>query len=130
MVENDAVVGPATRSSTPMRLLLGVALAAAIVGVVGGLLAGSRRPQAPQHLHGIAYVGDHVATIKGEGWFYGIRGSVPWYDASGTFHEDGWPRCLDTVGTSVAVSFGAVTLTPPDNGSIYRSVVYLDCRGP
>jgi hypothetical protein len=92
----------------------------------GGVLIGSNRSDV-MDLEGTAYVGDRVATIESGGWSYGVSESVAWIDASGSYHERGWPTCLGSTGSSPKVKFGAVAVTLPDSVT-YRAVVYIDCR--
>jgi len=100
-------------------VLVGVLLLAGVVGFV----TGSERSDVME-LEGRAHVGDHMASIESGGWFYGLSESVAWIDASGSQHEDGWPRCLGRAGNTVHVRFGAVEV--PSLG--FRAVVYVDCR--
>jgi hypothetical protein len=117
----DQSSGPSF-SSSGMRasVLVGAVLS---VGLAGFLI-GSERSDVVE-LEGRAHVGDHIASIESDGWFYGLSESVAWIDASGSFHEDGWPECLGSVGTRPSVRFGAVTV--PSLG--FRAVVYVDCSG-
>jgi hypothetical protein len=89
---------------------------------LAGFLIGSARSDVVE-LEGRAHVGEHMASIESDGWFYGLSESVAWIDASGSQHEDGWPECLGTAGKTVNVRFGAVEV--PSLG--FRAVVYVDC---
>jgi hypothetical protein len=89
---------------------------------LAGFVIGSERSDVIE-LEGRAHVGDHMASIESDGWFYGVSDSVAWIDGSGTFHEDGWPGCLGSAGNTVTVRFGAVPV--PALG--IRAVVYVDC---
>jgi hypothetical protein len=40
-----------------------------------------------------ASVGDNVMTAFVDNIAYGVRGEVPWVDASGSWHGEGWPAC-------------------------------------
>jgi hypothetical protein len=100
-------------------VLVGVLLLAGLAGFV----IGSERSDVME-LEGRAAVGDHVASIESGGWSYGVRESVAWVDASGSFHEDGWPECLGSAGNAANVRFGAVPVTSLG----IRAVVYVDCR--
>jgi hypothetical protein len=97
-----------------------------LAGVVGSLIGSDRSDV--MHLEGKAAVGNGMASIESDGWFYGVSESVAWIDADGSFHEDGWPACLGRAGNRPTVRFGAIPEVPlPDWGS-YTAVVYIDCR--
>jgi hypothetical protein len=110
------------RTSTPFVIAAFLVLAGIIGSVIGSDRAGV------MHLEGTAHVGEHVASIEAGGWTYGISESISWIDAFGTQHDDGWPTCLGTVGSTPTVKFGAVPVTVPGTGSMSRPVVYVDCR--
>jgi hypothetical protein len=115
----DPLSTPSPRSDgTRAWVLVGAVLAAGLAG----FLLGSERSDV-MDLQGRAAVGEHVATIESGGWSYGLSESVAWIDASGSFHEDGWPECLGGAGTRANVRFGAVAV--PSIG--IRAVVYVDC---
>jgi hypothetical protein len=104
-----------------------------VVGVAASLLLafigygiGTSRSSVVE-LTGRAAVGGHVASIESGGWWYGVNDSVAWIDASGSFHEDGWPACLRPEGTTRTVRFGAVPVTIPDSVG-FRPVLWVDCR--
>jgi hypothetical protein len=99
-----------------------VLVGALLLAGLAGFLIGSERSDV-MDLVGRAHVGDHMASIESDGWFYGLSDSVAWIDASGSFHEDGWPECLGSAGTRPNVRFGAVAV--PSVG--IRAVVYVDC---
>jgi hypothetical protein len=65
--------------------------------------------------------------MRSEGALYGVSETVPWIDAAGSFHEEGWPECLRDPGTTRNVGFGVSTVTVPDVLE-FTSVVYVDCR--
>jgi hypothetical protein len=102
-----------------MAWLLGGAV---LLAGLAGFVIGSARSGIAE-LEGRAAVGDHVASIESGGWTYGRSESVAWIDASGSFHEDGWPDCLGRAGNRPNVRFGAVAA--PSLG--IRAVVYVDC---
>jgi hypothetical protein len=102
-----------------MAWLLGGAV---LLAGLAGFVIGSARSGIAE-LEGRAAVGDHVASIESGGWTYGLSESVAWIDASGSFHEDGWPDCLGRAGNRPNVRFGAVAA--PSLG--IRAVVYVDC---
>jgi hypothetical protein len=79
-------------------------------------------------LTGNAYVGAHQASVRVDGWAYGIVDSVPWVDSAGSSHESGWPTCLDRIGTTVRIRFGEIPVTGPKNDA-WRAVAWVDCRG-
>lgn len=120
-----ALARPAEASPRfPVGLAVGLALALLLTIAAYGL--GSRR-SGPQSLSGRAHIGDHMASIEHDGWFYGVSDSVAWIDATGSFHEDGWPVCLRPAGSTKTVRFGTVPVEVPDFVS-YRAVVWIDCR--
>src|SRR4026208_212322 len=83
-------------------LLVGALLLAGLAG----FLIGSA-PSDVMDLEGRAHVGEHVASIESDGWFYGLSESVVWIDAMGTHHEDGWPECLGSAGHPTEGRVGA-----------------------
>jgi hypothetical protein len=91
-----------------------------------GFLTGAHRAPQVSELSGTAHVGDHVATVEVDGWFYGIQDSVAWLDARGALHDSGWPDCLGSQ-RDVVIRFGEVTVDYPGPAS-QRRVVYVDCR--
>jgi hypothetical protein len=99
-----------------------VLVGALLLAGLAGFAIGTQRSDVTEH-EGRAHVGDHMASIESDGWFYGVSDSVAWIDASGSFHEDGWPACLGRPGTRQGVRFGAVAV--PSLG--IRAVVYVDC---
>jgi hypothetical protein len=113
------VGGPLPSGRTSAWILVGALLLSGLAGFV----IGSQRSDVAE-LEGRAHVGDHMASIDSDGWFYGVSDSVAWIDASGSFHEDGWPDCLGSPGTRPSVRFGAIDV--PTLG--IRAVVYVDCR--
>lgn len=112
-------------SRFPPGLVPALAVGLLLVAVAFGIGAGRSRVE---ELTGRAHIGSHVASIESDGWFYGVNDSVAWIDASGSFHEDGWPACLRPAGTTRMVRFGAVDVTIPDSVG-FRPVVWVDCRG-
>jgi hypothetical protein len=119
---------------TVTRRTLAIAAIAAVtllvVGFVGYSAGESNRGSRLTVLTGNAYVGDHEASMKVDGWAYGVTGSVAWMDAGGSFHESGWPACLAPIGSTGRVRFGEVPVAGPDSGGIgLRAVVWIDCRG-
>lgn len=105
------------------RWTIVVALIACAVGVVIGYGLEVHR-SAPVWISGQAHVSvqGHVATFSARNWRYGIRGSVPWYDSAGSFHDSGWPSCL-TDQTST-VRFEATQQTV----NSIKVVLAVDCR--
>lgn len=114
-------------SATRRSYLLFVGGAVIVAAVLGFALGSHGNGVAT--MSGNAYVGDHVASIKSGDRYYGVRDSVAWFDASGSFHEDGWPDCLGPAGSEVGVRFGALPVTVPGSGLTFYDVAYIDCRG-
>lgn len=108
----------------PVGLAVGLVLAL-LLGLSAYAL-GARRGSAGS-LTGRAHIGDRMASIEHEGWFYGVSDSVAWIDTMGSFHEDGWPACLRPAGSTRIVRFGAVPVNIPDSVG-FRPVVWIDCR--
>ena len=115
--------------ATRSRVITAAALAALLVLV--GFLAGRSWQQNQSTLGGWhtarGYVGAQVMTIEYDGWSYGARVAVPsWIDAAGSWHEAGWPDCLNTVGEEKLVRFQATEVTVDDITS--RPIIAVDCR--
>ena len=106
-------------------IVLGVVIAVAVAALAGFALGA--RESSTIHLTGRANVGYGVASIRSEGTSYGVSESAPWIDATGSFHEDGWPECFGEPGTTTRVGFGVTPVTVPDAPG-FTSVVYVDCR--
>jgi hypothetical protein len=113
-------------SSGRRRALLLTGAAILLIAAVLGYALGTTRDRVMQ-LTGSASVGNTVASIEAGGSYYGVSGSVAWIDATGSFHDDGWPACFGEVGSTTTVRFGALDVTLPDGGG-FRQVVYVDCR--
>ena len=110
-----------------MQLVVIGAVVLAVVALVS-YAAGTR---SGNHLHvrtGNAYVGSHVATVKVDGWSYGISDSVNWVDTANSSHEGGWPACLRPMGATVRITFGEISVPGPQ-GDSWRQVAWVDCRG-
>jgi hypothetical protein len=106
-------------------IVLGAVFAVAVAALAGFAL-GAREPSTI-HLTGRANVGNGVASIRSEGTYYGVSESVPWIDAIGSFHDDGWPECFGEPGSTTRVGFGVTPVTVPD-APVFTPVVYVDCR--
>ncbi len=122
---------PGTGSSF-IRRRLGMALALALTLVTGiglGRMWTTQDTELRGWRSGTAYVGEQQLSIEVDGWTYGAEGSVPsWIDAEGSWHDGGWPDCLQgKVGQSVAIRFQARKVTV--DGMSWRPIVAVDCRG-
>jgi hypothetical protein len=108
-----------------VRAVVGAVLVAALaLAFVAGLQLG--KPHTTWHT-GMGYLGDRQFSVEYDGWFYGAQDAVPsWIDADGSWHESGWPDCLDVVGTTLEVRFAAQEVTL--DGVTSRPVVAIDCR--
>jgi hypothetical protein len=104
---------------------MAVAVALVLGAGLGYLVASNR--SSVEELTGRAGVGDHVASIQVGDRFYGVSESVAWIDASGSYHDDGWPDCLGPAGNTSTVRFGAEDVELADGGG-FTAVVYVDCR--
>ena len=74
---------------------------------------------------GQGYAGLNQVSVEYKGWTYGAGASVPWIDAAGSWHEGGWPPCLQRLKNQ-PVRFQARSVTV-DNTS-WRPIVAIDCR--
>jgi len=92
--------------STKSRILGAAGAAALVVVAFSGYAVGLKHEQRTNVLTGDFYVGAQQATGDVDGWVYGIVDSVSWVDPEGSFHQSGWPTCLDTVGTTVRAPSG------------------------
>ena len=97
-----------------------------------GFLGGSAWTRHRTNLGGwhtaVAQTGVHVVSIEFDGWTYGASDAVPWWlDRGGTWHESGWPDCLDVPGSEVPVRFEARAVAIDE--VVTRPVVAIDCRG-
>ena len=124
----DMTIESTPRSSDRVARLARKPVTWLVVGALAagslGFLLGSIAPQTVERT-GQAYVGNHMASIKADGTYYGLRDSVAWTDESGTFHDDGWPTCLK-MGASPTVRFETARVKV--EGTSFDAVVYLDCR--
>ena len=75
---------------------------------------------------GSGRTGDEVATFFVGDAAYGFRSSVSWTDASGSFHEGGWPDCLPHLTDVPHVRFAGMTIWAGGIGT--DQVVWVDCR--
>jgi hypothetical protein len=123
-------LGGRTSAARPSTVLLFVVVGALVLAAVAAAsYAAGRRGGNQLHVRtGNAYVGLHQASVKVDGWAYGIVGSVEWVGADGTSHESGWPDCLGRPGTTERIRFGEISVTGPQDDS-WRDVAWVDCRG-
>ncbi len=70
-----------------------------------------------------------LLQVQTDDWSYAARDAVPaWIDASGTWHDGGWPNCLDVPqGRHLQVRFAATEVTVED--TTWRTIEIIDCRG-
>ncbi len=122
----DAIAADTVEQDKPARptYLIWIIVALVAAAVIG-FIVGSDRNRF-DNLTGTAIVGNHVASIRADDTYYGVRVSVAWFDTSGSFHEDGWPDCL-TSGSEVNVGYGVVPVTAPESGLTFYDVTYIDC---
>jgi hypothetical protein len=72
-------------------------------------------------------VGAQVLSVTHDGWTYGARDSIPrWVDAEGSWHDGGWPECLDQGERSIRFVAGPLVRI---EGIGERTVLAVDCRG-
>jgi hypothetical protein len=110
-----------------------IALAAlvAIAAVVGfgigvGVGAGPRMSEIKVFRDVPAYSGDTQVSASIDGVTYGISSGVSWVDASGSWHEGGWPACVPP-RSQVRMTFGGAVLFGPTGAGSYQ-VLWVDCR--
>jgi hypothetical protein len=117
-------VAPQTRARIAAVVLI---VAALVITAVIAYRVGADR-SAVKAMTGSAQVGDHMASIKADGRWYGVSAGVYWIDRHGTGHDGDWPACLAPVGARVQVRFGGILATAPD-GTAPATAVWIDCRG-
>lgn len=105
-----------------------VVLLSAAVGFVSGAETTERSHDLGGWRTADARVGANVVSIDSGGWVYGARGTVPeWIDYAGTWHDSGWPECLQVPpGTTLRVRFAAHKVSVDDQ--TFRPIVAVDCR--
>jgi hypothetical protein len=108
------------------RTLLLLAVLAVVVLVCGVLIGATLRSDHEDGWHvGQGYVGADQLTVTYDGWHYGATLTVPWIDEQGTWHDDGWPACLERL-KSQPIRFQARSVTV--EGMSWRPIVAVDCR--
>jgi len=111
---------------TSRAFVIGLIVITLVAGLVGYAIGSGHAKT--QERHGTAYVGNRMASIRSGNRYYGVEASVPWFDRSGTFHDDGWPSCLGEAGGEVPVTFGLAPVSPPNAGLTFGAVTFIDCR--
>lgn len=111
--------------------LVALAIIVGVAGAVGygigvGVGAGPRMSETKVFRDVSASVGDSVMTAFVDDVAYGVSGEVPWVDASGSWHSQGWPACAPARSQSRITFGGAVVHGPTGNGD-YR-MLWVDCR--
>jgi hypothetical protein len=99
-----------------------------VVAFLGGSAWQSHRTNLGGWHVGVAQIGAKDVSIQYEGWTYGSSGSVDaWIDQRGTWHDSGWPQCLDVApGHRISVRFQARAVTVDER--TWRPIVAIDCR--
>ena len=114
-------------SAAVIAFAIVVALAASVgYGVGVGVRAGPRMSETKVFHDVPAYAGDGQVSASVDGVTYGVSGEVAWMDASGSWHEQGWPACVPPRTESRITFGGAVVLGPTGTGG-YR-ILWVDCR--
>lgn len=108
-----------------LAILIGIA-AAVGYGVGTGVGAGSRASETKVFRDVRAQVGDKQITAFVGDVAYGVSGEVPWIDASGSFHQSGWPACAPALSQS-RLTFGGGLVQMPGGAGLYR-ILWVDCR--
>lgn len=104
-----------------------IALAGAVGYVIGvGAGAGPRIGETKVFRDAVAYSGDAQISALVDGITYGVASEVAWVDATGSWHERGWPACVPA-RSEVRITFGGALVWGPTGVGNYR-VLWVDCR--
>jgi hypothetical protein len=110
-----------------IALAIGVAAAAFVgFGMAIGVGAGPRMSETKVFRDVPANAGDSQVSATVDGVTYGVSGDVPWVDASGSWHEQGWPACVPP-RSQPRVTFGGAVVFGPTGAGSYR-MLWVDCR--
>lgn len=114
-----------------LSALIALVLVVGIAGFVGyglGLQAGTgpRMSEVKTFRDVPAYVGDAEVSATVDGATYGAAGQMAWVDASGSYHDGGWPTCIP-FRTQSRITFGGSVIYGPTGTGSYR-IVWVDCR--
>lgn len=113
----------------PLKAKVGlVSLAIATFGLICYGI-GTNHAAGTHVLTGRAYVGGDQASVKVDGWVYGISISpngMTWYDAAGGVHDGGVPPCLQHPGYAW-IRFGYASATGLDGQTSSRVVAWTQC---
>jgi len=109
-----------------LAIIVGIAATVGYgIGVRVG--AGPRMSETKVFRDVMASVGDSQMTaFVDNNVAYGVSGEVPWVDASGSWHGQGWPACAPARSNSRITFGGAVVYGPTGTGD-YR-MLWVDCR--
>jgi hypothetical protein len=117
------------RRSVAAVAALGLLIAiSAVIGYgVGVVVGGGPRMSEVKAFRDVpAYSGDKQVSATVDGITYGVSGDVPWVDATGSWHEGGWPACVTPV-SSIRLTFGGALIFGPTGTGNYR-ILWVDCR--
>ena len=111
--------------------LVSLAIIVGIAGAVGYGIgvrvgAGPRTSETEVFRDVPAYVGDSVMTAVVDNVAYGVSGEVPWVDAAGSWHGQGWPACAPA-RSQPRITFGGAVVYGPTGTGEYR-MLWVDCR--
>ena len=111
--------------------LVSLAIIVVIAATVGygigiGVGAGPRMSETKVFRDVTASVGDSVMTAFVDNVAYGVSGGVAWVDASGSWHEQGWPARAPARSNS-RITFGGAVVYGPTGIGDYR-MLWVDCR--
>lgn len=132
MTDTTDVDPPTAPSMSRIRGVVPVTVVV-VVALAAGAILGSKWTSSRHNLGGWhtarAYIGTQQVSIAYDGWTYGAVGSVgEWIDARGSWHDRGWPDCLQVpAGSTADVRFAAHRVTL--DGTSWRPIVAIDCRG-
>ena len=123
-----------TRMSTVRQSVGALVSLAIIVGIAAtigygigvGVGAGPRMSETKVFRDIPAYAGDNQVSATVDGVTYGVSGEVPWVDASGSWHGQGWPACAPA-RSQLRITFGGAVVYGPTGVGDYR-MLWVDCR--
>ncbi len=107
----------------PALVIVAAVCVALAVGVAAGS-AGVVGVRVPVSV-GDGMVGEQVATLWIGDTAYGAKSSVAWRDASGSYHDSGWPACLSTPGEVKSVHFIGAMVWHGSGGN--GTILWVDC---
>ena len=127
--EADPILAQVPRPTRRKRSRWTVIVAATLVGLIVGIVAANLRHRESTVTWRTGQAMStpvQIAAQTPDGRGYSISTDGPWIDESGSYHENGRPKCLQDFGHFDRVRFATVDVV---NGSFsWRQVVEVDCR--